>query len=80
MGIDCRSVFGRGAAGVESECVGLLYRIAVPEVTYEGVGVMRAVPQIFFGDEPFGNVAPVARLTKLVQHGWISMQKRSSSS
>ena len=61
MGIDCRSVFGRGAAGVESECVGLLYRIAVPEVTYEGVGVMRAVPQIFFGDEPFGNVAPVAR-------------------
>ena len=49
MGIDCWPVFGRGAPGVGSERVGLLCRIAVPGVTYEGVGVMRSVPQIFFG-------------------------------
>src|SRR6202023_3342339 len=36
MGIDCWPVFGRGAPGVGSERVGLLCRIAVPGVTYEG--------------------------------------------
>jgi hypothetical protein len=60
--------------------VGLLYRIAVPEVTYEDVGVMRPVPQIFFGMSRLATLLLSLGSAKLVQHGWISMQKRSSSS
>jgi hypothetical protein len=49
MGTDCWPIFGRWAPGVGSKRVGLLCRIAVPGVTYEGVVVLRSVPQIFFG-------------------------------
>ena len=80
MGIDCWPVFGRGAPGVGSERVGLLCRIAVPGVTYEGVGVMRSVPQIFFGMSRLATLLLSLGSAKLVQHGWISMQKQSSSS
>ena len=74
MGIDCWPVFGRGAPGVGSERVGLLCRIAVPGVTYEGVEVMRSVPQIFFGMSRLATLLLSLGSAKLVQHGWISMQ------
>ena len=80
MGIDCWPVFGRGAPGVGSKRVGLLCRIAVPGVTYEGVVVLRSVPQIFFGMSRLATLLLSLGSAKLVQHGWISMQKQSSSS
>ena len=80
MGIDCWPVLGRGARGVGSERVGLLCRIAVPGVTYGGVGVMRSVPQIFFGISRLATLLLSLGSAKLVQHGWIWMQKQSSSS
>jgi hypothetical protein len=49
MGIDCSAGFRSRAPGIGSKRLGLLCRIAVPGVTYEGVVVLRSVPQIFFG-------------------------------
>ena len=52
----------------------------MPGVTYEGVVVLRSVPQIFFGMSRLATLLLSLGSAKLVRHGWISMQKQSSSS
>jgi hypothetical protein len=41
---------------------------------------LRSVPQIFFGMSRLATLLLSLGSAKLVQHGWISMQKQSSSS
>jgi hypothetical protein len=52
----------------------------VPGVTYEGVGGMRSVAQIFFGMSRLATLLLSLGSAKLVQHGWISIRKQSSPS
>jgi hypothetical protein len=75
-----RPVFGRGPLESEVSAWDLLCRIAVPGVIYEGVVVLRSVPQIFFGMSRLATLLLSLGSAKLVQHGRISMQKQSSSS
>jgi hypothetical protein len=49
MGIDCLPDLGRGSDVARSDERGMLCGTAVPAVTYDGVGGMRSVPQIFSG-------------------------------
>ena len=54
MGIDCRLDLGRGSDVPGSDERAMLCGTAVAVVTYEGVGVMRSVHQIFLGMSRLG--------------------------
>jgi hypothetical protein len=49
----------------------MLCGIAVRAVTYDGVGGMRSVPQIFFGMSRLATLLLSLGPAKLVRHSWI---------
>ena len=47
----------------------------LPAVTYDGVGGMRSVPQIFFGMSRLATLLLSLGSAKLVRHSWIWISK-----
>jgi hypothetical protein len=58
----------------------MLYRIAVPAVSYDDVGGMRSVPEIFFGMTGPATLLPSLGPAKLLRHSWIYVGKQFSPS
>ncbi len=58
----------------------MLCGIAVAAVTYDEVGGIRSVPQIFFGMTRLATLLPSLGSAKLVRHSWIWIPKQSSPS
>ena len=58
----------------------MLCGIAVRAVTYDDVGGMRSVRQIFFGMTRLATLLPSLGWAKLVRQSWIWIRKQSSPS
>jgi hypothetical protein len=56
----------------------MLCGMAVRAVTYDEVGVMKSVPQIYFGMIRLATLFPSLGWAKLVRHSWIWIPKQSS--
>ena len=54
----------------------MLCRIVVPGATYEGVGAMRSLPQIFLRMSRLATLLLSLGSAKLVQRGWISIRNK----
>ena len=52
--------------------------IALPAVSYDDVGGMRSVAQIFFWITRLATLLPSLGSAKLVRHSWIWIPKQSS--
>jgi hypothetical protein len=57
----------------------MLCGIGVRAVTYDGVGGMRSVPQIFLGMTRLATLLLSLGPAKLVRHSWIWIPKQSTS-
>jgi hypothetical protein len=58
----------------------MLYRVGVPAVSYDDVGEMRSVPEIFFGMTRLATLLPSLGSAKLLRHSWIYVGKQVSAS
>jgi hypothetical protein len=58
----------------------MFYRIAVPAVSYDDVGEMRSVPEIFFGMTRLATLLPSLGPAKLLRHSWTYVGKQFSPS
>jgi hypothetical protein len=58
----------------------MLWRIGVPAVTYDDVGGMRSVPEIFFGMSRLATLLLWLGPAKLLRHSWIYIRRQSCPS